>query len=59
MAKQKKVVKEAPKPEVAKVIPPSQEGPRKVKVTQEELMRLQEERRLIGYDPLTCEATIR
>ena len=41
-----------------KVIPSKEEGPKKVKVTPEELNRLQEEKRLIGYDPLTCEATI-
>ena len=40
------------------VTPSKVEGPKKVKVTQEELMRLQEEKRLIGYDPLTQEATI-
>lgn len=48
------------KAEVKETVVPRKEGPtQKVKVTQEELMRLQDERRLIGYDPLTCEATIR
>ena len=45
--------------EVKETVAPRSEGPKKVKVTPEELARLQEEKRLIGYDPLTCEATIR
>jgi len=31
---------------------------KKVIVTPEQLAKLQEEKRLVGYDPLTCEATI-
>jgi hypothetical protein len=58
----RKVKKEVPEvvnvPEVKDIVAPLQEGPRKVKVTPEELARLQGEKRLIGYDPLTCEATI-
>jgi hypothetical protein len=33
-------------------------GLRRVKVTQEELMKLQDERKLVGYDPATQEAII-
>ena len=58
MAKYKKVVPEKESPKVQEAVAPRTEGPKKVKVTQEELMRLQQEKRLIGYDPLTCEATI-
>lgn len=45
--------------EIEKSVAPSQEGPIRVKVTQEELARLQGEKRLIGYDPATCEALIK
>lgn len=68
MAKQKKEAPEkvdSPKVEAKAevqetVIAPSiSKGTKKVKVTPEELMKLQEEQRLIGYDPLTCEAVIK
>ena len=62
MKAKRKIEKVSPaevKTEVKETVTPSKvEGPRKVKVTPEELDRLQKERRLIGYDPLTCEATI-
>ena len=42
--------------EVAAPIIPG--GLRRVKVTQEELIKLQDERKLVGYDPATQEAII-
>lgn len=50
--------KEEPKkPEVA--AKPVSGGLRRVKVTEEELMKLQKEAKLVGYDPSTQEAIIR
>ena len=58
----------APKPE-PKVEAPKQEavvkdsvvpsGLKRVKVTQEELMKLQADNKLVGYDPATQEAIIK
>jgi hypothetical protein len=63
MARHKKEPeKESPKIEAKAEVKESEipviKGPKKVIVTPEQLARLQEEKRLIGYDPLTCEATI-
>ena len=60
MKKIKKVSPTPVEPEVKEtVISSKSDGPIKVRVTQEELMRLQSEKRLIGYDPLTQEAIIK
>ena len=55
----KKRIEKVVSPEVPEIaIPLQDKGPKVVKVTPEELARLQEEKRLIGYDPVTCMATI-
>ena len=53
--KQEKVVEE--KKEVTPV--PVKSGLKRIKVTQEELMKLQADCKLVGYDPATSEAIIR
>ena len=47
-----------PSPVQENATPANDNGPKKVIVTPEELARLQRENRLIGYDPITCEAPI-
>jgi len=59
MAKrQKEAVKQEKEKEIKKeeVVAPVQGGFRRVKVTLEELMKLQAEKKIIGYDPATEEA---
>jgi len=46
-------------PKSIKVTPESIAKLQRVKVTAEELAKIQAEGRLVGYDPVSCEATIR
>ena len=62
MAKKKEVKvvvkKDTEQKEEVKVEAPIVSGLKRVKVTQEELMKLQDEHKLVGYDPATKEALI-
>jgi hypothetical protein len=58
MATKRSTKKETPVVKPEPVAPPIV-GPKKVKVTAEELQVLQAAGRLVGYDPATCEATIK
>ncbi len=55
------VSKEEIKPKVVKEVesPVLPGGLRRVKVSQDELMKLQDDKKLVGYDPATQEAIIR
>ena len=58
VASKKELVIEKPKVEAAPVIPVSSEPTlKKAIVTKDVLMKLQDEARLVGYDPKTGEAT--
>ena len=60
MAKKEAKVKEAPARVEEKVVEqPVSSGLRRVKVNQEELMKLQNNGKLVGYDPVTQEAIIK
>lgn len=52
--KEKEAVEETKKEEVA--APIVKDGFKRVKVTLEELMKLQADKKIIGYDPATSEA---
>lgn len=54
--KQEKPIEAEEIKEVAEVLP---SGPRWVKVTREQLVRLQNEAKLIGYKPETSEALVK
>jgi hypothetical protein len=54
---EKKVKEEKPEVEIASPVAPV-EGPKWIKVTHEELMQYQADKRLIGYNPVTSEALI-
>ena len=57
MARKKK--EKAPEKKEQAKPPVVEETTMKVKVTPEELDKLQNEGKLLGYDPATCEAVIR